>query len=151
MDTEPQPPPSFTQTYTNTEASLVRGRLSAILYLTLGARFCLTTHTLTGKWHVNFALGQCLNAKIPVATDVMRRETFTELHYHWTAVALPGHTLSHTPTHTELMLLKFAVNFHLYCLATDCYLHTVIFHQWEYCDGAWKLSFKFSLKAGINH
>lgn len=90
------PPPSFTQTYTKTEASLVSERFSAILHLSLGTPFCLTTHMLTGKWQMNFALGQCLNVKIPVATDLMRRETFAEVHYHWTAVAVPGHKLSHT-------------------------------------------------------
>ncbi|MEQ2289604.1 hypothetical protein AMECASPLE_034825 [Ameca splendens] len=88
------PPPSFTHTFTKTEALLVIGRFSATCISPLEP-YSVPPHTLTGKWRMNFVPGQCLNVKIPVATDVMKRETFAELHYHWTAFSLPGHTLSH--------------------------------------------------------
>lgn len=73
-----------------------RSSCCVVLCLALGASLSPTTHTLTGKQHVNFALGQPVNARMPVAADVMRRETFTELYYCWTAAALAAHTLSHT-------------------------------------------------------
>lgn len=37
----------------------------------------------TRKLQVNFGLGQHLNARIPVAIGVMRRETFEVVYYHW--------------------------------------------------------------------
>lgn len=60
----------------------------------------------TGKLQVNFGLGQHLNARIPVAIGVMRRETSEVVYYHW--------------KQHRMCLFAGAVNSLLHCLHTVC-------------------------------